>query len=561
MGKCWYDFLPPFIHEKVIENINKLTIENPINRYNQMVLNGNGSYCWLACTDIAVFDDSGSILEIQSVGKDITEQVKLETELKVSKQKAEAILKAIPDLMFVYDIDGKILECYASDTSQLLAPVEVMISKNLRDFLPDDLTLEAYEKIKICIETDTEQTIDYSLTINGSKQYYEAKFVKFEDDKVLSISRNITRKKQTEEKLVQSEEMYRKLVNTLPDAVVIVTLDHRILFASPKALQLFGCSDPSEYLGTQAGDWIVDEYISLASEIVGNLEQGKENMFTQVSLKRKDGSTFIGDVNAGTVSNREGKIWGFLLVIRDVTIRKQFEDQIRLLYTAVEQSPVSVIITDISGKIEYVNSNFAINTGYSESEVIGKNPSILKSGLQSKEVYEHLWIEISQGRDWKGELINKRKDGTLFWEAVSISPVKNFDGSITNYLAVKEDITERKRVEQELIDAKNKAEESDRLKTAFLANISHEIRTPMNGIVGFASLLNDPSLPHEKIQEYTTIIQNGCNRLLSIITDMVDISKIEAGIMQTNKSTVERIKASISASGQVKGYRYTSLSR
>jgi len=124
--------------------------------------------------------------------------------------------------------------------------------------------------------------------------------------------------------------------------------------------------------------------------------------------------------------------------------------ELRKLSTAVEQSPASVVITDPQGTIEYVNPKFSEVTGYSAEEAIGRNPRILKSGETPPEVYQELWKTVSAGEDWRGELINKKKNGTLYWESVSISPITADDGSVQFYLAVKQDITEAKQMEESI---------------------------------------------------------------------------------------------------------------
>ena len=159
------------------------------------------------------------------------------------------------------------------------------------------------------------------------------------------------------------------------------------------------------------------------------------------------------------------------------------EEQIHRLSQAIEQSPVSIVITDLAGTIEYANPKFCEVTGYAYDEIIGKNPRILKSGELSDEAYRDMWQTISSGREWRGEFHNRKKNGELFWELASISPIIDDEGTITSYLAVKEDITERKRAEREIIAAKDLAEHSDLLKDAYIANISHEIRTPLNVII------------------------------------------------------------------------------
>ncbi len=212
--------------------------------------------------------------------------------------------------------------------------------------------------------------------------------------------------------------------------------------------------------------------------------------------------------------------------------RLEAEEKLKLLKRAVEASPISVFITDADGNISYINPYSTELTGYSYEEVLGKNPRFLNSGNQPEKFYKDLWNTILSGKDWTGEFINKKKNGELFWENAVISPILNNKGVVANFVAIKNDITERKKILQELIAAKERAEESDRLKSAFLANMSHEIRTPMNGIIGFAELLKEPGLTGEAQQEYISIIEQSGARMLNIINQIVDISKIEVGLMK-----------------------------
>ena len=165
-----------------------------------------------------------------------------------------------------------------------------------------------------------------------------------------------------------------------------------------------------------------------------------------------------------------------------------YKRQIKLS-VALEQSPVSILITDPTGKIEYVNPKFTAVSGYSLDEVKGDNPRVLKSGKHTDEFYKNIWDTILSGNDWQGELLNKKKNGELFWENAIISPIINSDGVITNFVAIKEDISEKKLMIEALIRAKDEAEEMNRVKSSFFANMSHELRTPMVGILGFSEVL------------------------------------------------------------------------
>jgi PAS domain S-box-containing protein len=214
--------------------------------------------------------------------------------------------------------------------------------------------------------------------------------------------------------------------------------------------------------------------------------------------------------------------------------RKKTGEKIRQLSQAVEQSPVTIIITNTLGEIEYVNPKFVETTGYTLEEVMSKNPRFLKTGHTSQREYKGLWQTISGGKEWHGEFYNKKKDGSFFWESASISPIKNAEGKITHFIALKEDITNRKNIEKELVKSKERAEESDRLKLVFLANMSHEIRTPMNGILGFTELLKAPHISGEEQQEYIRIIEKSGKRMLNIINDIISISKIESGQIEVS---------------------------
>jgi len=182
-------------------------------------------------------------------------------------------------------------------------------------------------------------------------------------------------------------------------------------------------------------------------QIVDDLRQ-RRAMVVEACQRRKDGTTFPIEASVRWVELEREYI---VVVVRDITERKEAEDELRKLSTAVQQSPASVVITNAAGNIEYVNPKFCQLTGYSASEVLGKNPRILKSGEMSPADYREMWKTITSGRTWHGEFHNRKKNGELYWELAAISPIVDDSGKATHYLAVKEDITGRKRAENELV--------------------------------------------------------------------------------------------------------------
>ncbi|KUO61059.1 hypothetical protein APF79_12965 [bacterium BRH_c32] len=207
--------------------------------------------------------------------------------------------------------------------------------------------------------------------------------------------------------------------------------------------------------------------------------------------------------------------------------KRKIEDRLRKLSTAVEQSHVINVITDTNGVIEYVNPIFETITGYKSVEVLGGTPSLLKSGKMERTLYNDLWTTILAGNEWKGELHNKRKNGELYWESASISPIKDETGRITNFLKVSEDINEKKKMEMELKYALEKAEESNRLKSSILSNMNHEFRTPLMGILGMTELLIE-EIDDENHEQMLERVRASGKRLMTTLNSILDLSELES---------------------------------
>ena len=242
----------------------------------------------------------------------------------------------------------------------------------------------------------------------------------------------------------------------------------------------------------------------------------------------KDGRRRLLITNGVPIIDEIGNLTGYRGVDRDITDVKHLESELYKLSRAVIQSPVSILITDLSGKIEFVNPRFSELTGYTAEEAIGQNPSILNSGQTPLETFKSLWASLTSGEIWEGEFHNKGKYGQHFWEHAVISALRDESGTITHYLAVKEDITEKKQILDQLSDAKEKAEAATIAKSQFLASMSHEIRTPMNGVIGMTHLLLETDLTEEQ-RQYAEVVNKSGENLLALINDILDFSKIEAG--------------------------------
>lgn len=223
----------------------------------------------------------------------------------------------------------------------------------------------------------------------------------------------------------------------------------------------------------------------------------------------------------------------------------EYSQNLRRFKKAIEESPASIVITDVTGQILFVNKGFIETTGYSKLEVIGQNPRILNSGKHDPAFYEQMWTILLSGETWRGEICNRKKNGELYWEDAIISPLLNDNNEIINFIAIKTDITEKKKTEEAIKKLNEnlikttqyaqeltvKAEEANKAKSAFLANMSHELRTPMNAVLGLVYLLQQADLSIKQ-RDYVNKIVEASKLLLRIINDILDFSKIEAGKLE-----------------------------
>ena len=509
------------------------------------------------------------------------EEINAELEkIKLLMEKRE--LKLIMDNSFNMianiDLDGVILYCNEAYNEVLGLEKERLIKSSFYSLLHPDERSKIKEEIFSQLILKGKGQIESSLvTSEGFYRLVEHRFrllpsnPKGKDSIVIS-SQDITEKKRSEMVLkVQRNlahsvvvsnsftEFYNTIVTELNTIMEVNNIFVAFYDEEKDILRVGGMSDEKERIeefpaeGSMTGHLIKGgkSAIYYYDDIVKLHADGKLRLFGTVSQvwlgsPIKSGNTIVGAIviqnydSKNAFSNLDLDIVEIVAnEIANFMEIKAAEESSQKLNIAVIQSPASVIITDALGKIEFVNPKFSQLTGYEINEVIGENPRILNSGTHSKEMYQNLWKTISSGKEWRGEIKNKKKNGDFYWEDVSISPIFNEDGKLVNFVGVKEDITDRKKLINDLIMAKERAEESDRLKTAFLQNISHEIRTPMNSILGFIELIQDPDITGDERKEYIEIIEKSGNRMLSTINDIINISKIEAGIVSLNAQPVD----------------------
>ncbi len=344
--------------------------------------------------------------------------------------------------------------------------------------------------------------------------------------------------------LRESEEAYRGLFDAVGEAIFVMDAQGRFLDANQAAEVMYGFPR-SAFIGRSA-DFISAPGmndsallpVTLARALAGELQ------YLEFWGRRANHEVFPLEVRA-VRGNYRGQDVVIASAI-DITERRRAEEQLRKLSLAVEQSPDSILITDLKGNIEYVNEAFVRDTGYGRREVIGMNPRLLQSGKTPRDTFVAQWDALTQGRSWSGEFINRRKDGREFTAWTSISPLRQADGRIVHFVGIMEDVTERKRLAQELERHRDRLEDlvaartaelsaaraealrMARVKSDFLANMSHELRTPLNGVLGMARIGARDSVGRANHDVFVRI-QNSGEHLLGVINDILDFSKIDAG--------------------------------
>ncbi|MFO1197927.1 MAG: PAS domain S-box protein [Burkholderiaceae bacterium] len=357
------------------------------------------------------------------------------------------------------------------------------------------------------------------------------------------VNIDVTERKRAEAELRDSEARYRDLFEANPHPMWVFDLEtQRFLAVNDAAVEHYGWTR-EEFLAMTVRDLRPPDDVPRRPQEVA-LFRGTQAPSSLWRHLRKDGGEILVEVAAHPLAFAGRR--AVVVLASDVTARVRAEEQLRKLSLAVEQSAESILITDLEGRIEYVNEAFLRTSGYDRDAVIGRSPGLLRSGRTPPSTYESLWATLRAGGTWTGEFVNRRRDGSEYVDRATITPLRQPDGSVTHYLAVQQDVTEARRIARELerhrghleelvhertaqlADASARAEAANRAKSAFLANMSHEIRTPLNAIIGMTHLLRRDGASPAQSERLDKIDAAG-QHLLSVINDILDLSKIDAG--------------------------------
>ncbi len=371
-----------------------------------------------------------------------------------------AALEQSPGIVMITDTDGKIEYVNPHFTVITGYTREEVIGKN-PSFLKSGTThRDFYTGLWSSLKQGKSWHGELCNRKKNGKIYWESaafSVIKNENGKVLhymKVAEDITERKRALEALQGSYEFLEIIMNSAIDTMFVFDSRGDIIMANSRAEELTGYT-VGELIGMSSSRLIPDAEFDAVNEYFSSQKDRSGSVEQKTTLMRKDAA--LRTIKYRLVPLiQHNRLRGIIGTAEDVTGQSLAEGELRKLIQAVQQSPATVVITDTEGNIEYVNPKFTQLTGYEFHEVIGKNPRIMKSGSQPDEFYKELWETITGGREWRGEFHNLKKDGGAFWEFSSISPVKDEKGVITHYVAVKEDITERKLAQNALIESENR---------------------------------------------------------------------------------------------------------
>jgi PAS domain S-box-containing protein len=416
---------------------------------------------------------------------DITERKRIEESLRESEEKYRVLIeKALEGVVVAQD--GKLRFVNRTASEIIGYAPEELLNHPFTEFIhPDDaaMVLDRHRR-RLAGEQLASRYAFRIVRKDGAVRWVEidSGVVPWEGRPgALFFMTDITERRLMEEQLRQSQQWYQSLVENSFDGI-FVQQGAKIIFANAQLHRMLGY-EQGELEGVN--HWLVyhPDYHDLTRSRARARMRGEQvEPRYEVLLQRKDGSTFYGEISAKAIEVQGEP--GVQVWVRDITQRRKAEEVQRRLATAIEQAAEAVVITDPEGTINYVNPAFEKITQYSKEEVVGQNPRILKSGKHDEAFYRNLWETITSGRPWTGSFINRRKDGALYREDATISPVKSSSGAIVNYVAVKRDITRETELQQQLLQAQ-KMEAVGTLA----GGVAHDFNNLLQVVFGYTQML------------------------------------------------------------------------
>jgi PAS domain S-box-containing protein len=544
IGKTDYDFVDQELADFFRENDHKaMEAGKPTSNEEWVTFANDRHRAYLETIKTPMFDSNGTLLGVLGIGRDITARKHAEESLKKQKDDFETIFNLVPAQIWYKDTHNNFIRVNrqaCTDIGMINDKIEGHSAEELfpsfaQKYFNDDLEVFNTRISKLGI-------IEQVNTSKGEIRWVNSdKIPVFGNDGeingLIAVVQDITERKRSEKALQESEERFRHSFDYAATGICLVAINGKFQRINKAFKEMTGYDDDELKNFTFNDITHPDDILIGLSQLEKLLNGEIDHASFEKRYIRKDKRILWTYVSTSLIRDINHQPQFFITQIIDITERKLAEEEIAILSHSLKSINECVSITDLDDNILFVNESFLKTYGYEKNELIGKHISIIRS-QNNKQVQVDEILPATLSGEWQGELLNRKKDGSEFPIYLSTTIIKDKESKVLGLIGVATDITERKLAEKELIEAKNKAEESDRLKSAFLANMSHEVRTPLNSIIGFSELLADPGFEEEQKNEFIQSIITSGNNLLIIISDIMDISKMESGEIKIRKSQI-----------------------
>jgi PAS domain S-box-containing protein len=498
-----------------------------------------------------MYDESGNPVRVSGTVQDITERARVEQALRESEDRLATALRQAKLGYWRWSFEDRRLAYWSEEAARIAGGSvdrpPASYDEMCHNVHPDDRprVIDEYEAADAA-ERDFE--IEYRVILDDGTVHHVRDVGKVERDAAgkpvaqVGTVQDVTALKQTEAALSENRQLLRAVIDAVPAMINAKDAESRYVLMNRFQAQLYG-TDQDEALGKTAADLLGPDYGAYTAALDRKIfETGEALPYFEETMPDVTGAPHDWRTTKVPLRDENGRVRNVVTVALEISDIKQAERELRKLSRTVEQSPNGILITDLNGTIEYVNPRLTEMTGWSAAALVGQTPRAFSTGRPPRTVYDDLWRTIREGGEWRGTILNRRKNGELYWCRESVSAIRNATGEVIHYLVIEEDVTEHKRMEEDLRAARKKAEIADRAKSEFLANMSHELRTPLNAIIGFAELIKSQPfglMGDAKYLEYVNDIHASGQHLLSVINDILDLSKVEAGQVELDESEVD----------------------
>jgi PAS domain S-box-containing protein len=452
VGRTFLEFLDEK-NKAILQQQLKLRRAGEKSSYEIEIITAQGERRQFLITGTAQIDSEGNFCGTFATFRDITQRKNAEFALRESQRLLRAVLDNIPDPAWLKDSKGRYLVGNKPLARIYQRTLDDIVGKTVFEVFPAHAGSLTEGDGKIADSGKQARTEVCVPDKEGRNRWFDTIETPILNERgelvsTVGIARDITERKQIEQALRESENRYRELLNSQDDGVVIADAQQAFIFANPAFGRILGV--PAEKLiGRGLREFLDEGQKKILEQQVELRKTGKKTTY-ELEILAADGERRQVLINGAPKIAPDGAFGGTFAVVRDITERKRTEEKLHLQTSALVAAANGIVITDPAGRILWVNPAFTRLTGYSAEEAIGNTPAMLKSGAHSDDFYRGMWKTIIAGKVWQGSMVNRRKDGSTYYEEMTITPVQDERGVIRNFVAVKQDISRRKRDEEQL---------------------------------------------------------------------------------------------------------------